>query len=42
MNTDIYKISNSKIICRVLPFFARGRRMILFLESVSTPLIRLH
>jgi len=42
MNTDIYKISNSKIICRVLPFFARGRRMILFLEAVSTPLIRLH
>ena len=42
MNTDIYNISNSKIICRLLPFFARGRKMILFLEAVSTPLIKLH
>lgn len=42
MNTDIYNISNSKIICRVLPFFARGRKMILFLEAVATPLISLH
>jgi len=42
MNTDIYKISNSKIICRVLPFFARGRKLILFLEAISTPLIKLH
>ena len=42
MNTDIYKISNSKTICRVLPFFARGRRMILFLEAVASPLISLH
>jgi hypothetical protein len=42
MNTDIYNISNSKIICRVLPFFARGRKMILFLESIATPLIKLH
>lgn len=42
MNTDIYKISNSKTICRVLPFFARGRRMILFLEAAASPLISLH
>ncbi len=42
MNRDIYKISNSKTICRVLPFFARGRRMILFLEAVASPLISLH
>ena len=42
MNTDIYKINNSKIICRVLPFFARGRKLVLFLEAVSIPLIRLN
>ena len=42
MNTRIYDIDNSKIICRVLPFFARGRKMILFLEAVSSPLARLH
>lgn len=42
MNTDIYKISNSKTICRVLPFFARGRKMILFLEGISSPLVSLH
>lgn len=42
MDMNIYKIRNSKVICRVLPFFARGRRMILFLEAVASPLIKLH
>jgi hypothetical protein len=42
MNTRIYDIDNSRIICRVLPFFVRGRRMILFLEAVASPLARLH
>lgn len=42
MTTDIYKISNSKIICRVLPFYARGRKMILFIEAIASPLINLH
>lgn len=42
MTTDIYKINNSKLICRLLPFFARGRKMILFLEAVASPLISLH
>lgn len=42
MTTDIYKISNPKIICRVLPFYARGRKMTLFLEAVASPLISLH
>lgn len=42
MTTDIYKISNSKIICRILPFYMRGRKMILFLEAVASPLINLH
>lgn len=42
MNTDIYKISNSKTICRTLPFFARGRKMILFLEAVASPLVSIH
>lgn len=42
MTTDIYKISNSKIICRILPFFARGRKMILFIEAAASPLINLH
>ncbi len=42
MNADLYNISNSKIICRVLPFFARGRKMALFLESIASPLVPLH
>ena len=42
MTTDIYKISNQKIICRVLPFYARGRKMILLLEAIASPLISLH
>lgn len=42
MNTNIYKISNSKIICRVLPFFARGRKLVLFLEAISIPLMKLN
>jgi len=42
MTTDIYKISNSKIISRLLPFYMRGRKMYLFLEAVASPLINLH
>ena len=42
MTTDIYKISNSKTICRLLPFFARGRKLVLFLEAVAAPLVNLH
>lgn len=42
MTTDIYKISNSKIISRLLPFYARGRKMYLFLEAVASPLINTH
>ena len=42
MNTNIYRISNAKIICRVLPFFARGRKTILFLEAIASPLVSLH
>ncbi len=42
MNTNIYRISNARIICRVLPFFARGRKTILFLEAIASPLVSLH
>ena len=42
MNTNIYDIDNTKIICRILPFFARGKRMILFLKAIANPLRRLH
>ena len=42
MNTDIYKIDNAKLICRLLPFFVRGRKMILFLEAAASPLVSLH
>lgn len=42
MNTNIYRISNAKIICRLLPFFARGRKTILFLEAIASPLTSLH
>ena len=42
MTTDIYKISNIKTICRILPFYARGKKMVLFLEAVASPLVSLH
>jgi len=42
MTIDIYKISNPKIINFILPFYARGRRMSLFLEAVASPLVSIH
>lgn len=42
INTDKYNISNNKIICEVLPFYARGRKIIMLLESAIFPIISIH
>lgn len=38
MNTSQFKIDINKAICRLLPFYLRGRRIILFLEGIAKPL----
>lgn len=42
INTNKYNISNNKIICEVLPFYARGRKLILLLESAISPITSIH
>ena len=42
INTDKYNVSNNKIICEVLPFYARGRKIISLLESAIFPIISIH
>lgn len=39
---DTYSIDNNKVICEAIPFFIRGRRLILLLEGISHPLISIH
>lgn len=38
MNSIQYHININKTICRLLPFYLRGRRLILFLEGIASPL----
>lgn len=38
MKLDQYKININKIICRLLPFYLRGRNLILFLQGIAAPL----
>jgi len=42
LSPEKYQIDNARAICRLLPFWIRGRRMILFLEAVSHPLKKVH
>lgn len=42
INTDRLNITNSKVICEALPFYARGRKLVLLLEAISFPLISIH
>lgn len=42
MDVDRYKINNTSLIGRILPFFARGRRLQSFLIGITTPLTGLH
>lgn len=42
INTDRFNINNSKIICESLPFYARGRKIILLLEAAAYPLVAIH
>lgn len=42
INTDKYNITNNKIICEVLPFYVRGRKIITLLEASIYPIISIH
>jgi hypothetical protein len=42
MDTNRYNITDYKLICRLLPFFVRGRFTVLLLESLFYPLSLVH
>lgn len=42
INVDFLNISNSKLIGRLLPFWARGRKMSLLIQALLNPLIEVH
>lgn len=42
INTDRYNITNSRIISMILPFYARGRKIIMFLDAISYPISSIH
>lgn len=42
INTDRFNITNSKVICETIPFYARGRKLTLLLEAISSPLVSIH
>ena len=42
MRADRFKVDNSKTVCRILPYFMRGRKLILLLEAIAHPLKSLH
>lgn len=42
MDVTRYEIDNGKVICRLLPFFLRGRKTSLMLEAMAHPLKSLH
>lgn len=42
LSPEKYQIDNARAICRLLPFWIRGRKMILFLEAISHPLEKIH
>lgn len=42
MNTKRYDITNARVISQSLPFYARGRKLILLLEAITHPLKSVH
>ena len=42
LSPEKYQIDNARAICRLLPFWIRGRKTILFLEAVAHPLKSVH
>lgn len=42
MNVEGYSIDNARTICETVPFYVRGRRLLLFLQSVAHPLKSVH
>lgn len=42
MNTKRYDITNARVISQSLPFYARGRKLILLLEAITHPLESIH
>lgn len=42
INIDFTNIDNSKMIARVLPFWARGRKLSLLLQALLNPIVSAH
>ncbi len=42
LNVDRYIIRNASLVGRILPFFARGKKMQSFLIGITQPLVSLH
>lgn len=42
INIDFTNIDNSKLIGRLLPFWARGKKISLFLQAILSPIIYVH
>lgn len=42
INIDFTNIDNAKLIGRLLPFWARGRRISLLLQAILSPLVYVH
>ena len=42
LNADRYSVSNASLIGRLLPFFARGRKLSMFLYGIMLPIEHIH
>ena len=42
LNTDKYAVDNQKLVSRLLPYFLRGKKILLFLLSIISPIESLH
>ena len=42
MDSRRFEIDNATVISKLLPYFIRGRKVILFLEAIAHPLVSIH
>ena len=42
INVDFLNINNASLIARLIPFWARGRKISLFIQALLSPLVSLH
>lgn len=42
INVDFLNINNASLIARLIPFWARGRKISLFMQALLSPLVSLH